>query len=123
MARIALVAAVLVAWLAQDALAQAPPRRYQPARPTISPYLNLFRPEVSPLPNYYSFVRPQFQERDFQGRQQAINVQQQAEIQTVNQGLLQIAEPSIPSTGRGGTFRNYSHFFRAPTGGAGGGAN
>jgi len=52
-------------------------RRYQPASPTVSPYLNLVRPEGA-LPNYYSQVRPQQQQRQLQqdvarfGRQQSL---------------------------------------------------
>ena len=96
-----------------EANAQSPPERYQPSRPTVSPYLNLFRNNNGPLPNYYSLVRPQLQQIDNQRRQQAINTQQQTQIQNLNRGLLQISSPQIAPTGGGSTFRNYSHFYPA----------
>ncbi len=45
-------------------------RRYAPASPTVSPYLNLGRFNNGGLPNYYSLVRPL-------NRQRQVNVQSQ----------------------------------------------
>ena len=60
--------------------------RYQPDRPTVSPYLNLLRSDVGPVTSYYGMVRPQL-------NQQAANT-------TTTSG-----------TGTGAVFRNRSHFF------------
>jgi hypothetical protein len=106
---------LLIGLLATDARAQrpgqTPPARYQPSRPTVSPYLNLFRQNEGPLPNYHSLVRPQLQNIENERRQQAINIQQQTEIRTLNRGLSRIAQPAAASTGGGGTFRNFSHYY------------
>ena len=89
---------------------QAPPQRYQPSRPTISPYLNLLRQNESPVPNYYSFVRPQLQTQERYQQQQAINFQQQTAIGTLDEQVLQMTQPAA-ATGGGGNFRQYSHFY------------
>lgn len=96
----------------QSQRAQSPRTRYQPTRPTVSPYLNLLRPNESAVPNYYSFVRPQLQAQENQQRQQAINVQQQTAIGTLDREVLQITQPAA-RTGGGGNFRQYSHFYPA----------
>ncbi|QDU55058.1 hypothetical protein [Aeoliella mucimassa] len=51
--------------LAANAQAQVP--RYQPTRPTTSPYLNLLRPEGA-IPNYYSLVRPMQRQNQMQSQ-------------------------------------------------------
>jgi hypothetical protein len=58
-------------------------RRYEPSRPTVSPYLNLFREQRSPIPNYYTLVRP------FQNQYQ-VNQQQQQYMQRQNQAIQQL---------------------------------
>jgi hypothetical protein len=57
-------------------------KRYEPSRPTVSPYLNLFRQnETNPfLPNYFSLVRPLEQ-------QYRINQEQQRQLQQQNQSI------------------------------------
>jgi hypothetical protein len=88
-----------------------PPGRYQPSRPTISPYLNLLRRNEGPLPNYHSLVRPQLQQLDTNRRQQAINAQNQGELQNLNRQVLTISESPAASTGTGAVYRNYSHYY------------
>lgn len=101
--------AVLVC-LSPVASAQGPRgARYQPARPTVSPYLDLFRLNTSPLPNYYTYVRP-FQE------QQAFNQQTTAALQQVRQGFqqsqaLRQEDQTFAPTGTGATFRNFLHYY------------
>jgi hypothetical protein len=99
------------ALLAQPPVGQAPPARYEPARPTVSPYLNLLRRDIGPIPNYHTLVRPQLQQREHQQRQQIVNAQRQGDIRTLNRRVLELTEPSVAATGAGGGFRNYSHYY------------
>ena len=93
------------------ATGQELPRRYQPSRPTISPYLNLFRPNFGAIPNYYAFVRPQLD-------QQAINLQQGQAINSNTQSIARVADkakqPLAPQgvpTGTASQFMTLSHFY------------
>ncbi|MEX2188649.1 MAG: hypothetical protein WD875_17710 [Pirellulales bacterium] len=88
--------------LAADASAQAP--RYQPSRPTLSPYLNLFRNQRGPVPNYHLYVRPILQ-------QQSINAQQGAAVQQLEQGLRETQTTQSGPTGIGSGYRNFSHYY------------
>ena len=109
-----IVLAVLVPILVPvSAWAQAPgpTGKYQPSRPTISPYLNLLRRNPSPVPNYYSLVRPQLQQLDVNRRQQAVNLHQQGQLRTLDRQVLSITESPAASTGTGAVFRNYSHYY------------
>lgn len=92
--------------------------RYVPARPTVSPYLNLLRTNNSPVPNYYSLVRPQLQQYSINEQQQSINQQQQSSLQTqqqglrnVQEGLLEMRQPQVKATGTGGRFMDYQHYY------------
>jgi hypothetical protein len=60
--------------------ARAPLRTAAPWQPppTTSPFLNMFRPEATPIFNYYTLVRPQLQQLE-------INNRQAAEIQQLQQ--------------------------------------
>lgn len=61
---------------------------------TISPYLNLDRPENSEeLPNYFTFVRPQFE-------QQSVNRRQQRELQKLERQV-QATSYTAPASGAG----------------------
>ena len=75
-----LLVLAIVCGLPAVAAAQRPIARYQPARPTISPYLNLFRRDFGPVPNYYTQVRPEL-------RQRAATRQLQREVQSQRQRL------------------------------------
>jgi hypothetical protein len=90
-----------------------PAGRYQPSRPTVSPYLNLLRRNTGPLPNYYSLVRPQLQQLETNQRQQVLNTQQQGELRNLDRRL-QITESPVASTGARSVFRNYSNFYTMP---------
>ena len=90
--------------------AVSPPARYQPSRPTVSPYLNLLRRDVGPIPNYYSLVRPQLNQIDLNQRQQVVN-QQQAQIQTNARGVAALKESTAAPTGTASTYRNYGHYY------------
>lgn len=101
----------LASWLALaltaagvgEAAAQRP-QRYQPSRPTLSPYLNLLRNNNSAIPNYYSFVRPYQNQQalnQLQGEQLGF---QNAQIGRVQAELLQQPAPG-PVTGTPSWFR------------------
>jgi hypothetical protein len=94
------------------------PGRYQPSRPTVSPYLNLLRRDAGPIPNYFSLVRPQLQQLETNQRQQAINLRQQDQLQNLDNQMLTITQSPAAATGTGATFRNYGGYYS--TGRAGG---
>ena len=79
-------------------------RRYQPSRPTVSPYLNLFRSNTGPLPNYYSLVRPQLNQQTFNQQQMIQQTQQNAAL-----GLLQnqVRQSTISPTGKQSGYMTY----------------
>ena len=61
---------VLMALACQHAQAQRP-AHYYPSRPTFSPYLLYNQVNLTGIPNYYTFVQPATQYRDFLQRKQA----------------------------------------------------
>ncbi|TWT85904.1 hypothetical protein Pla123a_07110 [Posidoniimonas polymericola] len=94
--------------------------RYQPATPTTSPYLNLLRPNGGALTNYFSLVRPQQRQIEFNRQVQDFARRQTLENAEIEQRFLQ---PQTPVTGTAagfmvpsasGTYQNYSHFYPAP---------
>jgi hypothetical protein len=97
---------------------QNQPRRYQPSRPTVSPYLDLIRRDARPATNYHTLVRPQFRQQAINQQQQVVNLQQQslvqqnrAAIQQAQQALLEARRSAAIPTGVGGGFMEYSHFY------------
>ncbi len=98
-----------------EAQAQAP-RRYQPARPTVSPYLNLFRNNTGPLPNYYSLVRPQINQQAFNTQVAAQQAQQTSALNLLESQSGQVA---ATPTGKSGWFMTYGRqsFMAAPPAG------
>ncbi|RIK74243.1 MAG: hypothetical protein DCC67_16870 [Planctomycetota bacterium] len=90
-------------------------RRYRPASPTVSPYLNLLRNnDIGGLPNYYSLVRPQLQQQQFNTQQQqfnrqqmALSAQQSAAIGTLSTQL----QPMTSPTGKGSGFMTEGRYF------------
>jgi len=92
----------------------ARPTYYTPRRPTLSPYLELTRPQQGPLPNYHQFVRPRQQVlREFQQNEQQIRLLQREINQQQQQSPTtgRVAPSSAAPTGGGATFFNYSHFY------------
>ena len=98
---------------------QQRPQRFQPATPTVSPYLNLLRQNNSPIPNYYSLVRPALQQQQINLQQQTILRQQNAEIRQLQTNLLKTqtegpvsGSPSwFQTPGTRSTFLNTSQFY------------
>ena len=114
-----LVLFLLVACAADACLAQGPYRSYggryrSPYGPTMSPYLDYFRRDSGVLDPYNTFIRPRQQLQDQIGQmaqeERAANIRLQQQIQGIR-------EETAAPTGRGATFMNYSHYYRAsPTG-------
>jgi hypothetical protein len=78
---------------------EAQVRRYEPSRPTVSPYLNLFRNDDFDnrfVPNYHTLVRPLQQQYDTNQRQQRL-------LQQQNRSLQQLERDRNFSTHRGST--------------------
>ena len=81
-------------------------------RPTLSPYLHLFRSDPGPLGQYRSWVRPRQElQRAMTGQRAAIRGQQRS-IQGL-QGEMSRFGTTGPTraTGTGSTFMNYSHYY------------
>jgi hypothetical protein len=107
---------------------EAQVRRYEPSRPTVSPYLNLFRNEGfdnRSLPNYHALVRPLQQQYDTNQRQQRLLQQQSRALGQLNANVQSIEEREaagqlVAPTGTGSwfgnpgtrsTFQNTSRFY------------
>ena len=93
-------------------------RRYQPNSPTVSPYLNLLRFNDGGLPNYYSLVRPQQQQRDVNVRGRTLIQRQQRRLDQVNAELQtrQTLEPTGKASwfmypGKRQSFQNTSRYY------------
>ena len=108
--------AVAAWWLSHDVSASnaQPVQRYQPATPTVSPYLDLFRFNTGVLPNYQTFVQPQQRAQEYRQAQQWQNQQQARAIRQLQsnvRGLDQRASlgPLVAPTGK------HSWFFQPST--------
>lgn len=78
--------------------------RYQPATPTVSPYLNLGRFNTGGLPNYYSLVRPLNRQRQVNAQAQRLQRQQGVALQRLERATqIQPVGPQV-STGTGSRF-------------------
>ena len=98
-------------------------RRYQPASPTISPYVNLTRFNNGTVPNYYSLVRPLQQQRQLNLQEQALRQQQALTLGRVESDL-RLGTTPVVATGTGSrflingtrsTFLNTSRYYTQPT--------
>lgn len=126
------IALLAGAWLLVDAGASYGQyqRRYEPSRPTVSPYLNLFRFNNSVIPNYQSLVRPEQDALRFKQQQQIYDRQQSRklnQLQSTVQVLQQpVATELVAPTGKnawfqregGASFQNTSGYYSQSGGGA-----
>ena len=115
-----LLAALFVIAACQQTHAQRP-AHYYPARPTFSTYLLYRQINTTGIPNYYSYVRPETQYRDYLSRSQARSnssrqtLSVEGEVSRILDSQLRqrastgIGQPSIPAR-----FNDTSHFY-APT--------
>lgn len=123
--QLAVVGAIVATWLCA-APCEAQVQRYQPARSTVSPYVNLTRlNNFGGLPNYYSFVRPQIQQQRFNQREQSYRRQQGNELQQLQDSFDRGLSATTAPTGTGSwfltsptrsTYLDASPFYPPPTG-------
>jgi hypothetical protein len=105
----------------QGAYAQAPIPQYQPATPTMSPWLRLSQKDTGALDAYHYSVRPEMQLRQTL-QEQLITNQQQAERLYGLRGQVTDMENGgvMKPTGTNSVFMDYSHYYysdiRSPTG-------
>lgn len=127
------IAVLASVWLLVDAAASYGQyqRRYEPSRPTVSPYLNLFRFNNSVIPNYQSLVRPEQDARRFKQRQQIYDRQQTQQVNQLRSTVTQLQQPPVARelvapTGHGAwfqreggaSFQNTSGYYSQSGGGA-----
>ncbi len=93
---------------------------YQPAYPTLSPWLNLYQRNTGPLDPYHMYVRPEMQLRDTLRRQDT-RIQQQGVGIGRLKGQVSELEKGGPlrPTGTGSVFMDYSHYYDLEGGPAG----
>jgi len=112
-----LVTAFLTVAACQETHAQRP-AHYYPARPTFSTYLLYRQLNATGIPNYYQYVRPATQFRDFIGRSEArttsarqtLSVEGQVSEILDNQ-LRQRATTGIGQASVPARFNDTSHFY------------
>lgn len=89
-------------------------------RPTLSPWLNLYRRDPGPVGPYLSYVRPEQRLLGRLAQQSSAISRQNAAITALrNQAASVGTETTIAPTGTGATFMNYSHYFGSVGGSAG----
>ena len=113
--RMALAAAIWVG-LTAGASAQNPGGRYQPAQPTISPWMGLYSRNTGALDNYHTFVRPTQELRTTIQQQNTQTQQNHDVLQNLRTQVHDLAQPPMRSTGAGSVFMDYSHYFGQPIG-------
>lgn len=111
--RVSPLIAVIVAasWLAGGSASNAQTLRYQPSRPTVSPYLNLFRQQTGAIPNYQSLVRPLQLQNEANQRQQQINAERGATISALQAQLFELQQAQAAGAGVSPTGKS-SWFFQ-----------
>ena len=114
------MAALLVIVSSQGASAQRP-RKFQPARATFSPYLLYSQFNGTGIPNYYSYVRPARDARDFVQRVQSVSQRQPltTDIEQAVDSALDEKLRQRQTTGSGqpfmpALFNDRSHFYPSP---------
>jgi hypothetical protein len=104
--KIPLLVAVLLSSLGfgTEGACLAQVRRYQPRRPTTSPYLQLTRRNTGALPNYHALVRPAQRQQAINQQAQASRRQQAGAIQRL-QNSVQLGLQPAGATGKRGGFQ------------------
>jgi hypothetical protein len=87
-------------------------RRYEPSRPTLSPYLNYFRQDTGLVDSYNTFVRPQERLRREMNRQESRLRNLDRQVGQLDRQVEQQIRPAqMAPTGTGSTFMNYLHYY------------
>ncbi|MBC8876221.1 MAG: hypothetical protein H8E44_42890 [Planctomycetes bacterium] len=108
-----LVIGCTVACSARSALAQRN-GRYQPSRPTTSPYLNLGRTDSGVVDNYNAFVRPEQEMRDAMRLQQNAIRTQGTDLSLLEQRMSPGRRGVSRPASRASVFMNYLHYYPRP---------
>jgi len=95
------VVLLLGVWVSATCSAQV--RRYQPATPTVSPYLNLSRFQNGAIPNYYTYVKPALRQREINRQERAFRRQQTGSLRRL-QNDVQLGLRPAATTGTGSWF-------------------
>ncbi len=108
-AMLALVVAAAL-WMASPLQAQNWVTPYRPARPALSPYLYLTRPDFRSFPNYQAFLEPLRNQQQNTYNQEVEMTRLRGDVQ---QQRSQLRPANAAPTGAGSTFNNYLHYYPA----------
>jgi hypothetical protein len=98
-------------FLTDSAHAQRGLGRYEPQRPTLSPYLNFGRADRAATDVYNAFVRPEIQLQRTVEMQGALITRLYSPQQTVAPSPHGRVDQRVPATGTGSVFFNLSHYY------------
>lgn len=116
MRRLSLISIMLIAAFILSHGTPAAAQGYRPAKPTLSPWLNLYEKRGGPLDPYHQFVRPELQLQDTLRQQNLTNQRQSAEVSALGRQVTQMEEDRlapIRPTGSASVFMSYSHYYYA----------
>lgn len=110
----ALAFAAVTLALATTAQAQqrSTQRSYEPASPTISPYVGLLQSNSGAIPNYFSLVRPRLDQQQFNSRVRATERIRSLQIQQLSRNAAS-SEPVL-ETGNQAGFMQFLHYYPDP---------
>ena len=114
-----LMCCILTASAASSAEAQqrSTQRRFEPARPTVSPWLGLLQSNSGAIPNYFSLVRPRLEQQQFNAQVRANEQFRSLQIQQLNSSAA--GGETVPQTGKPAGFMQFLHYFPEPSTGRG----
>jgi len=81
------------------------------SRPTISPYLNLYRQDGAAVDNYNAFVRPEIELRAAMGRQQAALTRQATNVLSLQQHVSRESAAATQARTTASVFMHFGHYF------------
>ena len=87
-------------------------RRFEPARPTISPYVGLLQSNTGSIPNYFTLVRPRLDQQQFNSQVRATERIRSQQIQQLSRSAAG-GEPVL-QTGKQAGFMQFLHFYPEP---------
>jgi len=84
---------------------------YRPSRPTLSPYLNLYRTDSGIVDNYNAFVRPNIAMRSALQQQQSALTRQGMNIGTIQQYISGQQRGAARARTTAGAFMDFMHYY------------